>query len=85
MLNSQHQLLIDCSYIVGFETKSLLITDFTASNTEQVDRLPTTSSIKVAKKLLHGKEQLLVEVVKAIYTTPIGEQYKGMLASLFFC
>ncbi len=84
MINCRdQQLLLECGYLKGSATETLQGEE-TTSDTEEEDALLTTSSLKVAKRLLHGQEQLFVEVAKAIYNTPLREEYNSMYFAFFF-
>ncbi len=78
MINCKNQqLLLKCGYLEGSATETLQREE-TTSNTEKKDAFPTTPSLKVAKRLFHGQKQLFVKAAKAIYNTPLKEEYNGM-------
>ena len=60
--------------------------DTTGSNKEEEEEpiIISTPAIDITKRLLNGKEELPVEVAKAIYNTSKGEEYKGITFIIFF-
>ena len=86
IIYTQQQLLLECGYLEGGVEENENTEDTIGSDKEEEEEpiITSTPVIDIAKRLLNGKEELPVEVAKAIYNTSKGEEYKGTTFIIFF-